>query len=118
MRGVAGKLIYCGSVRLLTEDLGGGVGFPTWEAGAAFVVSGGGYTWITMKGGPIVRVQQTNLKLTPQGRAQLLRLAKRTRRSPRDVVEILLAQARVRDEPDIVLGGRVSVVTVGPDDAA
>ncbi len=28
------------SVRLLTEDLGGGVGFPTWEAGAAFVVSG------------------------------------------------------------------------------
>lgn len=75
-----------------------------------------------IEGGTIVRGQQTNLKLTRKGRARLFKLAKLTRRSPWDVIEILVAQARVRDKPDIVLVGTVALGEAlgqtGPDDAA
>jgi hypothetical protein len=52
---------------------------------------------------------QTNLRLTPEGRARLLKLAARVRRSPRDVVEMLIEQATVGDAPDITLGGSLPV---------
>jgi hypothetical protein len=46
---------------------------------------------------------QTNLRLTPEGKARLLTLAKMTKRSPRDVVELLIAQAELSGVADLTL---------------
>jgi hypothetical protein len=62
---------------------------------------------------------QTNVNLTLEGRAKLKDLCARTRRTERDVIEILLSQAIVADEPDIRFEGLVpSAPRLGGDDAA
>jgi hypothetical protein len=59
--------------------------------------------------------EQCNLRLPPEARARLRKLATQTRRTPSAVIEILLSRAVALDEPDIAL---VDAAEGAPKDAS